>query len=225
MKKLLLILLVFCTSIVAKAQPFIDEIKAFKHQDSMHFPPKNEILFVGGSSFRLWTDVKKYFPKYPIINRGFGGATLEDLINYAGDIIYPYYPKQTVIYCGENDLAYSDTVTADIVLNRFKKLFERIRNELPNENIVYISIKPSPSRAALIPKMEAANSLILTFLNSQRNAAFVDIFHPMLNPDGTPMKYYFKKDNLHLNARGYAFWQRAIKPYLINPDNIMLMDK
>ena len=116
------------------AQPFAGEIHEFKKQDSMQFPPANAILFVGSSSFRKWQDVSQYFPGYTIINRGFGGSTLPDVIRYADDIIIPYHPKQVVIYCGDNDFAVSDKVTADTVFERFKTLFDIIRSKLPGSS-------------------------------------------------------------------------------------------
>src|SRR5437867_1345584 len=85
--------------------PYYDDIQAFKKQDQSKFPSKKKILFVGSSSFTMWKDVASYFPKHTIINRGFGGSTLPDVIRYKEDIIYPYKPKQVVIYCGENDFA------------------------------------------------------------------------------------------------------------------------
>jgi lysophospholipase L1-like esterase len=196
------------------AQPFTDEIEAFKKQDQLIPPPANAILFVGSSSFTKWTDVSTYFPGYIIINRGFGGSTIPDVIRYTADIIVPYHPKQVVIYCGDNDLASSDAITADSVFERFRVLFELIRTNLPGENIVYVSIKPSPSRARLREKMEKANLLIQTYLSLHRNVAFVDVYHKMLNPDGTIKSDIFLEDSLHMNARGYAIWQKAIAPYL-----------
>ena len=196
------------------AQPFADEIQEFKKQDRINPPPANAILFVGSSSFRKWTDVSSYFPGYTIINRGFGGSTLPDVIRYSNDIIIPYHARQVVIYCGDNDLASSDAITADSVFERFRVLFELIRTSLPGENIVYVSIKPSPSRARLKEKMEQANLLIQSYLSLQQHAAFVDVYHQMLNPDGSVMRDIFLEDNLHMNAKGYAIWQKTITPYL-----------
>jgi lysophospholipase L1-like esterase len=196
------------------AQPFAEDIQAFKKQDAINPPPANAILFVGSSSFTKWKDVSSYFPGYTIINRGFGGSTLPDVIRYTNDIIIPYHPKQVVIYCGDNDLASSDSITPDSVFERFKVLFEAIRTGLPGENIVYVSIKPSPSRARLRDKMEKANLLIKTYLSINNHTAFVDVFHKMLNADGSVMTDIFIEDNLHMNAKGYAIWQKAIEPYL-----------
>ena len=193
---------------------FWDEIQDFKKQDSLHFPPKHAILFVGSSSFRKWTDVQNYFPGYTIINRGFGGSTLPDMIRYADDIIFPYQPKQIFIYFGDNDLAASDTVSAATVFIRFQQLFNMIRNKLPDVSVVFVSIKPSPSRQKLMPKMEAANDMIKKFLSKRSKTGFVDAYHKMLKADGTPMDDIFMEDKLHMTAKGYAIWQKAIKPYL-----------
>src|SRR5690606_15634974 len=104
-------------------------------------------------------------PGHTILNRGFGGSTLPDLIRYADDIIIPYQPKQILIYCGDNDLASSDEVTPEIVLERFKELHQIIREHLGKKvSIVYVAIKPSVSRQHLMPKMDKANKLIKKFL-------------------------------------------------------------
>lgn len=211
-----LVIIVFnFQSIYAQQAPFYDEIQQFKKQDSTSFPPKNAIVFVGSSSFEKWQDVQTYFPGYKIINRGFGGSTLPDVIRYANDIITPYHPKQVVIYCGDNDLASSDTITPQVVTNRFKTLFHIIRTNLPEANIAFVSIKPSPSRKQLMPKMEEANLLIKSFLQKQKNTSFIDVYHRMLLTDGKPMPEIFLDDSLHMNAKGYAIWKKAIQPYLI----------
>jgi lysophospholipase L1-like esterase len=201
--------------VLVGAQPFESEIRAFKTQDSAHFPARHSILFVGSSSFRLWSDVQNYFPSYPIINRGFGGSRLLDLTRYRDQIIFAYNPKQIVIYCGENDLASSDTVSAKTVFSRFVHLFELIRRRMPGENIVFISLKPSPSRLRLKDKMEKANRLIQDFLSTQKNVSFVDVYHAMLGPDGRPMPNIYGPDSLHMARAGYLVWQKAIQPYLV----------
>ena len=195
--------------------PFWVEIQAFKKGDSVQPPPKHAILFVGSSSFQKWTDVQAYFPNDTIINRGFGGSSLPDLIRYADAVIVPYQPKQVVIYCGDNDLAASDTVTAQTVYQRFVQLFGIIRSQLPQTAIAFVSIKPSPSRAQLMPKMKEANALIKAFLQTKPKTAFVDIFSPMLLPDGRPKPELFLEDSLHMNANGYKIWQKELQPVLL----------
>jgi len=197
------------------APPYWNDIQNFKKQDSASFPPKNAILFIGSSSFTLWQDVQSYFPGYTIINRGFGGSTLTDQIYYAKDIVFPYNPKQIIIYCGENDFAWDSTVTVTMVFDRFKELFQMIRQKFADIPLAYISMKPSPSRRHLFLKMREANQLIKDYLGSQKNVVFIDVHSQMLTETNQPMPEIFLDDSLHMNAKGYAIWQKAIQPFLI----------
>ena len=194
-------------------KPFYKEIQAFKAADKQNKPPKDAIVFVGSSSFAMWTDVQKYFPEYKIINRGFGGSGLKDAIEYEDDIIAPYHPKQVVIYSGENDIAAN--VTAKDVLQRFTTLFNMIRRDLPEANIVYISIKPSPSRRNFMPVMVSANAMIKKFLAAHKNITFVDVYSKMLDASGNPRGELFRQDSLHMKRAGYEIWKEQLMPVLM----------
>jgi len=140
---------------------------------------------------------------------------LLDVIMYADDVIFPYEPKQIVIYCGENDLAYSDTVSAQTVFTRFTILFDMIRNIYKDVPVDFISIKPSPSREKLMPKMIEANKLIQNFLAARPNTGFINVYQKMLTTDGKLMQEIYVEDKLHMNAKGYAIWQKEIEPFLV----------
>ena len=195
--------------------PFASDIKAFLDNDKISPPPQHAILFAGSSSFTMWKDVQDYFPGYTIINRGFGGSTLTDQLRYADQIILPCIPRQVVIYCGENDFAADNPLTPEEVTERFKQLFTLLRTNLPGTKITYISMKPSPSRWNLSPKFMAANKEIRRFLKKQPDAGFVNIWDKMLNSDHMPDESLYLDDKLHLNAKGYSIWQKAILPELI----------
>jgi lysophospholipase L1-like esterase len=210
---LVIFLLFYCTH--AFAQPFFEEIQSFKKSDSASFPPANATLFVGSSSFTNWKDVQDYFPAHSIINRGFGGSSLTDLIRYSGDIIFPYQPKQVVIYCGENDIAAADSVTGEMVFNRFKVLFHQIRKKMPRVPVSYISMKPSPSRWTMRNQMMDGNNRIRKYMKGKKNTSFINVWEHMLGTDHKPRKEIFLEDQLHMNAQGYTIWKNIIEPYLI----------
>jgi lysophospholipase L1-like esterase len=216
MKKIRLMLCLLLFSVVAKTQPFANSIAAFKKQDSISPPGANQILFVGSSSFTNWKDVQDYFPEHKIINKGFGGSTLTDVIYYADQIIIPYHPKQVIIYCGENDIAGDTLVSGKTVFKRFKALYKIVRNKLGNVPIAYISMKPSPSRWHLRSKMITGNNHIQKFLSKKnRNGQYVSVWDAMLAANGEPALEIFLEDKLHMNKAGYVIWQKIIEPFLI----------
>lgn len=218
MKRMLTLLFVTALGNIGIAQqglPFEKEINRFRHDDSIQMPVKDAVLFVGSSSFTKWTDAQDYFPNHKILNRGFGGSTLLEVLMYADDVIFKYNPKQIVVYCGENDLASSDSVTAEQVAYRFIALFDMIRKVWKDRPIAFVSIKPSPSRDWIRNKVIEANRIIKAFLATKSNAAFIDVFPKMLAADGNPMSDIFIADRLHMNAKGYAIWKEVMEPYLL----------
>ena len=67
--------------------------------------------------------------------------------------------------------------------------------------------------------MIKANQLIKDYLSTKKKASFIDVYHKMFNKDGTVMQDIFIEDNLHMNAKGYAIWQKVIQQYLIKTNH------
>lgn len=215
MKFRIILLLILATTGIASAQsgfPFDNEIRDFKAQDSVNMPAKNGILFIGSSSIRKWTDLEQRFSGMPIIRRGVGGSTLEQLVDYYTPyILLPYKPRKVFIYAGENDIAAGKTGV--FVAQEFTKIWYMLQKQLPKADIYFMSIKPSPSRAQYADQVRAANRLIRIFLLSRKNGHYVDVASPILDPvTAQPDPTLFEKDRLHLNSRGYDRWQSVLEP-------------
>ncbi len=80
-----------------------------------------------------------------------------------------------------------------------------------------ISVKPSPSRATLLPKMRETNDIVAAYLRTQANSEYIDTFTPMLGADGQPRVELFRADMLHMNDAGYRIWQSVVAPHLLPP--------
>ena len=218
MKKILFTLILspflFIATFAQNKPAFWDDVQTIKKYDQMYKPPVHPILFIGSSSIRKWDDLTQVFAKFNALNRGIGGAVTNDITFYLKDIAFPYQPRQIVIYVGENDLPNAQT-TPDSVLNRTVNLYKSIRTELPNTPIIYISIKPSPSRDAFKAKAVASNVLIKAFLAKEANTKYLDVYSLMLTKDGKLRPELFVEDMLHMDAAGYAIWQKAVEPHLL----------
>ena len=69
-----------------------------------------------------------------------------------------------------------------------------------------------PARWALVDQIRAANALVRGYAAADPRLLYVDVFSPMLRPDGGPREELFVADRLHLNARGYALWRELLLP-------------
>lgn len=191
-------------------KPNLDEFAAV---DQKRRPEQGGVLFVGSSTIRLWRNLAQDFRQQPVvINRGFGGSTLAACNFFAKELVLQYRPAQVLVYAGDNDLAMGRTPAQ--VFETFVRFTSTVRAELPNARIAYISIKPSPQRAALMPSIRQTNQLIADYLGKLQNADYIDIHTAMLTDTGQPRPELFLADMLHMNAQGYALWQSIISPYL-----------
>ena len=187
------------------------DMQRFEAADAKSPPPRRGVLFIGSSSIRFWDTLAQDFPGMPVINRGFGGSELRDSTWYADRIIVPYAPRQLLIYAGDNDLNAGRTPQQ--LQQDFTAFVQRVRRDLPETKIAYISTKPSPSRAQLLATQREANMLIQAEAK-RLGVDYIDIFTPMLDAKGQPDETLFIDDRLHMNAAGYDLWQRVIAPYV-----------
>jgi len=220
LRRVLLLIVAFCVwADVVVGEPaadpdpnrFADAIKAFEEWDSKNAVPAEPILFVGSSSIRMWW-THESFPDLPVVNRGFGGSHISDVIHFAERIVLPYRPKLIVFYAGDNDVAGGKS--AQRVCDDYSRFVGLVHARLPRTRIIFITIKPSGSRWSLWPEMNRANELVKASCEKDTRLFFADLAAPLLGPDGKPMDGLFLKDKLHLNSAGYAAWTKVLRPTL-----------
>ena len=91
----------------------------------------------------------------------------------------------------------------------------KVHAALPETRIVYIAVKPSPSRWKLHEKFERTNALIAAACaKDPQRLRFVDVWHPMLDAKGEPRPELFMADMLHMKPAGYAIWTPLVAAQL-----------
>jgi lysophospholipase L1-like esterase len=191
---------------------FAEEIQAFEQADKKSFPPAGGILFTGSSSIRLWTSLGEDFSSLPVINRGFGGAVISEVIYYADRIILPYKPRLIVLYIGGNDIA--EGRAPEEVFENFILLTTLIHEKLPQTRLAYVSINPSIARWSMDESNCQTNQLIREYIEDQDWMVYIDSHSKMLSPEGKPRPELLSPDQLHLSSEGYKLWKNIIEPYL-----------
>jgi lysophospholipase L1-like esterase len=152
------------------------------------------------------------FPGVSLLNRGFGGSTLADVVYYEDRVVLSYRPRLVVLYAGDNDLAQGRT--PEQVLGDYRAFVRRLRSVLPRTRLVYVSIKPSPSRRPFMASARETNQRIRADIAKDSLTAYVDVFTPMLNAAGQPRPELFVADSLHMNRAGYLLWRALLQPLM-----------
>lgn len=191
---------------------FQSEIEELGRIERPFKPGDPIILFTGSSSIRMWSNVQDYFPDQRIINTGFGGSHMSDLLFYADELILKYAPAKVFIYEGDNDIAGKKRPSA--ILKTAKELIAKIEENLKEVEIVLISAKPSLARWSMKNNYRRFNRKMERLAAKKPNLGFVNVWDIMLDETGNPRKDIFMEDGLHMNQTGYDLWAEVIRGYL-----------
>lgn len=171
--------------------------------------PTGQVVFYGSSSIRLWPFLKRDFPNAHPQNLGFGGSTLIGCAHYFERLVVPRKPRALVIFAGDNDIAMG--ATPEMVWQALHDILEQRNQMLGLVPLVFIALKPSPSRASMFPAIRETNEWCRREIESAEAARWVDIHPLMLLPDGEPNKTLFVADGVHLSRAGYEVWVNALR--------------
>jgi lysophospholipase L1-like esterase len=161
---------------------------------------------------RLWQTLSQDFPGLAVVNHGFGGSTLAECVEEMDRLVFPVQPRAVVLYAGDNDL--SQGASPERIENLFREFAEELDDRLGLVPLIFISIKPSPSRLWLLSKIRRANELVRAALTDWPNSRFLDIFPHMLDAAGKVRHELFTEDWLHLSRAGYLLWAAQVRTCL-----------
>lgn len=180
------------------------------HKD-VEMGPK-DVLFVGSSSIRMWRTLSEDFPDRTVLNHGFGGSQMSDVNAHLEDLVLRYEPSIIVVYEGDNDVASGKSPGQ--FLTDVRWFVKRVKLRLPDADIGFLAVKPSPSRENLMDVAAEANEAVVRLCAGDDSLHFIDIWTPMLGDDGKPKGELFLDDRLHMNESGYVIWKREVDRFL-----------
>lgn len=190
------------------------DIRKFEHADSVESYAPDAVLFAGSSSIRLWSTLQEDMMPFQVIQRGYGGAKLDDFNYYARRIIYPHTFSAIVLFIANDITGNEDDKRPEEVAALFGALLKTIREKYPDVPVCWISTTPTALRWEVWPEIRQAGELIRNYCEQDAHAYYIAAADAFLNSDGMPRADLFQPDRLHLNERGYALWTGIIKSEL-----------
>lgn len=193
-----------------KWQNEIDRLSNLQHERNID--ALSDVVLTGSSSARMWKSIPEQFREVNIINNGFGGSQMHELLYFVNELVINYNPDKVLIYEGDNDISAGKSV--EEILKSAELIVLKIQQTLPETEIFFISPKPSLARWSMASKYLALNAELEAFCQKTDQVTYIDVWKPMLDEDGKPYEDIFIEDGLHMNEKGYKIWREAVSPYL-----------
>jgi lysophospholipase L1-like esterase len=199
-----------------RISPFESEIQHFDSLDNSVLYPNDAILFTGSSSIRLWKTLAEDMAPHPVIQRGFGGSKMTDVLHYADRILKNHQCNSVVVFVANDIIGASDgsDKRPEEVAGLFEDFVNIVRYKKGDIPIFLIAITPTASRWKVWPQIRKVNLLLARLADRSQNVVFIPTEDLFLGEDGLPMSDLFIADQLHLSARGYALWTKRLRAYL-----------
>ena len=191
------------------------DIELFKEFDSKNALPKNPALFVGSSTIMKWKTAEA-FPKFSVINRGFGGSVTEDVQYYYKDVIGKYHPSAVLFYCDNDVTGGGDP---DHAFDLAMAVYRQVRSDFPKAPFVFLSMKHAPNSAFANPgeakAIDRYNELAKAQAKKDSNFKYFDMDAPVRDANGRIAPELFL-DGEHFNDKGYALINPALEKLLVS---------
>ncbi|MCA9240618.1 MAG: hypothetical protein KDA37_10475, partial [Planctomycetales bacterium] len=147
----------------ASAQ-YASQVARWVAQDAADPVASGGIVFAGSSSIRRWEELTLDFNDYNVLQRGLGGATFDTYQPHVGDAVLAHSPRAVVVWLGTNDIAGG--VSGASVASKFTTFVNSIHTPLPNTDVFYIGIVPTPGRQGNRAQEDIANAQIASYAAS-----------------------------------------------------------
>lgn len=186
-------------------------IRAFEERDREAPPAPGAMLFTGSSSIVRWETLAEDFAFAPVINRGFGGSQVADVLEYLDRVVLAYRPRVVVVYSGDNDFTHGKS--AGQILEDYAELERRLHAGLPATPLVIIGVKPSERCWQFADAMRDLNTRLAAWAMEAAGVEVVPVWDLMIGADGRPRPELYT-DGLHLTPEGYRLWVERLAPRL-----------
>ena len=189
---------------------------------------KGEILFTGSSlmeQFPINELLMSNGMNQVIYNRGIGGFTTTDMLQYMEEMVFCTEPSRIFINIGTNDIGSPD-YQLDTLMERYEEIISRIQERLPEAEIIMMAYYPV-NETDKVPEGEWGRTAFVTRTNeniaianeaverlaAKKGCRFINVNEGLTDERGK-LKKEFTIEGIHMYANGYQVVLDNLKKYL-----------
>jgi lysophospholipase L1-like esterase len=194
------------------------EVRRWVEQDRAEAPPADSVLFIGSSSIRRWESLSRDFAEYDVVQRGWGGSVMQQILAESPWLVRPLAPKAIVLRTGLNDLRSGRT--AEQLLTDVRSFVAQAREGRADTQVLVLAIAPTPSTldagGGIEQARREANRLLAAEAAVDPAVHYVDTATPfeLLAASDRAAFDRLSIDGIHLTPTGYAAWVEVLRPAL-----------
>ena len=180
-----------------------DEVNAYSRLDQSTQLPVDPIVVIGGRQVKLWRGLEDLLAPQPVLMRGLGDATVDDITHYYSQLIGFYRPHTVVLLPGTSEFHIRDNKSAQELAASIRRLVEQdLSHGITRQFYVIAPIK-TPLYPGDITRIEETTSALEQWASTQEQVSILNANALLSGPDGRPSPDFYRIDGINLNEHGY----------------------
>ncbi len=187
----------------ASPEAWENELQAYGRTDARNKLPEEPILVVGGMRVKLWQDLDDMLAPRPVLMRGLGDATVNDLNHNYARLIGFYKPDTVVLLTSNSEFHIRDSKSAGELDKAIRDFVDLNTSQGGVRRIYLFAPLKTPRHPADDATIEQATALLATWTAGHEQAVLLDANAVLTNGNGRPRPEFFRSDGINLNEYGY----------------------
>ena len=179
------------------------EIDAYARQDRASKLPDRPIVVVGGRRVKLWSGLEDLLAPRPVLMRGLGNATVDDLMHNYERLIGFYRPHSIVLLPSSSEFHLRANKDADQLVQGIEELVELDFKHQSTRRFYIIRPLKTPLYPSDDATVDEAVRQLQEWASDTTRIQILDVNELLKNADGEPNASYYRADGVNLNEHGY----------------------
>ncbi len=164
--------------------------------------PENPVVVIGGRLVRLWPGLEQALAPKPVLMRGIGDATVDDITHYYQSLVGVYRPDTVVLLPSDSNFHLRDHKSANEMVDSIKRLVAL--DAAHGRTRVFYVFAPlqTPRYPDARVTLRNVSSELRRWAARRHGVEIIDANPLLANGDG-PDPQWFRGDGVHLNDSGF----------------------
>ena len=179
------------------------EVDAYTREAQTLSLPADPVLVAGGRQVKLWAGLDRLLAPRPVLMRGLGDATVDDLIYHYSDLIGYYRPESLILLVGNSEFQQRDDKEPTELLQAVQQFAAIDREHRPSGQLYLIGPVKTPFYPEDHRRIAQANTLLAAWAAGEPGVSYLDPAPVLEDAEGEPDGSYFRPGGQYLNRQGY----------------------
>ncbi len=190
-------------SLDASAEVWAAEVEAYGQSDQATPLPENPVVVVGGRPVKLWPGLQDALAPRPVLMRGVGDATVDDVAYYYPRLVGFYRPETVVLLPGNSEFHVRDNKSARELVESIASLAELNLSYGITRRFIVITPVKNPAYPGDYGKIDEVAVLLAQWATGLDEVRVIDANRLLADREGRPNPDFFRLDGVNLNDQGY----------------------